>query len=534
MAQAQAQQQAQGMAQQMQNQQNQSGQQSGNQTPVTPSTAGGPGQTQNASQNNAPLNPGGESREKERVSLLLDINKYLLMEVMKLQDAQAAAKAAKEAAEGEKEKSKVTVDPGMGKEFVECMRRIQYNLSYLAAIADRSHKPSSQTPPHPAIISAPQLESIKRMKAAKKEEAKKEDSGTIKSEEEKKGENEEEEEEDGPEELKKMYAQLQTLFPGVDPRKEPPVPQQGGMKPQQHQPTQNGTPTTSAPTPGTPAQQRAGGTPQDVQNPNPQAMQHQAMQKQFTQTSAQQGTQQGTAPSNSTPAGPGATGFGSGGINTPIATPQQIPGGLANMTPEQRMAMMQQMQSRQQAPQLQAQMMQAPNRDFSPAQGGMGFGSGAMGNQNPNHIGLGGGSMGAGPGGGGLPGQSALSQPGGSVGMMGGGGMGMGTTGGSGGPAGAGGGNGAMSMASNENRARMMTQMQAQMQGMTPQQRIEVMKSMGVSAGVIGAIGGRAHLRQNSQVGQGGQGGMQGGQNLGGGNMGGQQGMGMGGGMYRQ
>src|ERR1700730_8974830 len=38
-----------------------------------------------------------------------------------------------------------------------CMRRLQANLAYLAAIADRSHKPSSQIPPHPAIISAPPL-----------------------------------------------------------------------------------------------------------------------------------------------------------------------------------------------------------------------------------------------------------------------------------------------------------------------------------------------------------------------------------------
>lgn len=521
------------MAQQMQNQnQNQNGQQSGNHTPVTPSTAGGAqsqGQTQN--QSNAPLSPGGESREKERVGLLLDINKYLLMEVMKLQDAQQAAKAAKEAAEGkpEGEKPKVPADPGMGKEFVECMRRIQYNLSYLAAIADRSHKPSSQTPPHPAIISAPQLESIKRIKAAKKGEAKKEENGTVKSEEDKKDENEEEEEEDGPEELKKMYAQLQTLFPGVDPRKEPPVPTHGGQKPQQTQQNQQTgqTLTSQAPTGGLSGQQ----TP--VQPPSTQA-----------QNTPGQPAINGSAVSHGTPAGPNSSGFGQGGLTTtpqmgntsvPQSTPSMSmpPGGMASMTPEQRMSMMQQIQSRQQGPQPQAPMMQAPNRDFSPAQGGMGFGGGSAGNMNLNHIGLGGGSMGAGPGGGGLPGQSALSQPGGSVGMMGGGGMGMRNAGGSGGPAGAGGGHGVMSMASNESRARMMAQMQAQMQGMTPQQRMEVMKSMGVSAGVMGAIGGGAHLRQGSMQGQGGQGGggMQGG------GMGGQQGMGgLGGsgGMYRQ
>ncbi|OAF61572.1 hypothetical protein VC83_02237 [Pseudogymnoascus destructans] len=64
---------------------------------------------------------------------------------------------AKGAKDKEKAKEKPKIDPVTGKEFVECMRRIQYNLAYLAAIADRSHKPSSQIPPHPAVISAPSL-----------------------------------------------------------------------------------------------------------------------------------------------------------------------------------------------------------------------------------------------------------------------------------------------------------------------------------------------------------------------------------------
>jgi hypothetical protein len=68
----------------------------------------------------APLSPTSESREKERVTLLLEINRELLMEVMALQAAQAEAKkeesspsntspeaAEKEKAEKEKlEKSK--------------------------------------------------------------------------------------------------------------------------------------------------------------------------------------------------------------------------------------------------------------------------------------------------------------------------------------------------------------------------------------------------------------------------------------------
>lgn len=37
------------------------------------------------------------------------------------------------------------------------MRRLQYNLAYLAAIADRHHKPSAQIPHHPVLMFAPPL-----------------------------------------------------------------------------------------------------------------------------------------------------------------------------------------------------------------------------------------------------------------------------------------------------------------------------------------------------------------------------------------
>jgi len=47
----------------------------------------------------APLSPGAESREKERVTLLLQINGILLAEAMKLQSSQAAEKP-KETADG--------------------------------------------------------------------------------------------------------------------------------------------------------------------------------------------------------------------------------------------------------------------------------------------------------------------------------------------------------------------------------------------------------------------------------------------------
>lgn len=96
------------------------------------------------------------------------------------------------------------------------MRRLQSNLAYLAAIADRSHKPSSQIPPHPAIMTAPSITSKPPLKFPfpDESETKEEDSG------EKKKEKEEEPDEDRVEVLKDQYKRLQDLFPGVDFKKD--------------------------------------------------------------------------------------------------------------------------------------------------------------------------------------------------------------------------------------------------------------------------------------------------------------------------
>ncbi len=88
------------------------------------------------------------------------------------------------------------------------MRRLQANLAYLASIADRSHKPSSQIPSHPAFITAPTLTPKPSTLAG----SKKEDSENKEAEDP---------EEDRVETLKQQYKQLQALFPDVDPKKEP-------------------------------------------------------------------------------------------------------------------------------------------------------------------------------------------------------------------------------------------------------------------------------------------------------------------------
>jgi hypothetical protein len=114
------------------------------------------------------------------------------------------------------------------------MRRLQSNLAYLAAIADRSHKPSSQVPSHPTIISAPPLPTIipKHTKPTNlsDQNTKDVDSASLKVEGDGGHTNGvvKYEEGESPEEraqtLRTLYARLQALFPGVDPKKEPPLP----------------------------------------------------------------------------------------------------------------------------------------------------------------------------------------------------------------------------------------------------------------------------------------------------------------------
>ncbi|KAH0536158.1 hypothetical protein FGG08_006945 [Glutinoglossum americanum] len=126
-------------------------------------------QAQNQSQQGSteqrpPLSPSQLQREKERVTLLLEINRELLQEVVNLQASGKAGmpgqppgqttsqeketKDEKDGTDGQQTK------PVPDKAYLECMRRLQANLAYLAAMADRSHKPGP-IPTFPAIMIAP-------------------------------------------------------------------------------------------------------------------------------------------------------------------------------------------------------------------------------------------------------------------------------------------------------------------------------------------------------------------------------------------
>ncbi|MCJ1432323.1 hypothetical protein MMC27_001679 [Xylographa pallens] len=154
-----------------------------------------------------PLSPASAQRETQRVTILLDINRILLQEIVELQAAgragpppplptapQKPGQASPTGTEGEVESKDVGGATAGGdgaanakawvqsQEYIQCMRRLQSNLAYLAYIADRVHKPADQFPRHPAIMDAPAVP------------------GSTLSDE-------------GVEDLKSMYAELAQLYP---------------------------------------------------------------------------------------------------------------------------------------------------------------------------------------------------------------------------------------------------------------------------------------------------------------------------------
>lgn len=128
-----------------------------------------PGQAQGQ-----PMSPQSAARERARVSVLLEINTQLLQEVVSLQ---AQGKAGPTANQGQQSPTSPTsaTDPtnalsnspgeppksagGNSKpasqEYADCMRRLQANLSYLAAIADAKKKVNGALPAGPAILAPP-------------------------------------------------------------------------------------------------------------------------------------------------------------------------------------------------------------------------------------------------------------------------------------------------------------------------------------------------------------------------------------------
>ncbi|KAL4932016.1 uncharacterized protein BDV17DRAFT_254740 [Aspergillus undulatus] len=115
-----------------------------------------------ASQSSAPAvqSPAAVTREKERVSVLLEINSMLLQEVINLQTSGKAGGPS--AQQGSQDKnssptSESTPDKNATRtpEYANCMRRLQLNLGYLATVADKGKKSAGVVPAAPGIMTPP-------------------------------------------------------------------------------------------------------------------------------------------------------------------------------------------------------------------------------------------------------------------------------------------------------------------------------------------------------------------------------------------
>ncbi|KAH8689406.1 hypothetical protein BGW36DRAFT_433407 [Talaromyces proteolyticus] len=124
-------------------------------------------------QQGQPQSSAAAQRERARISALLTINSSLLQEVVNLQ---AAGKAGANPAQSSPTQGQSTGSPGAdptanandpskkpSQEYVDCMRRLQVNLAYLATIADRSKKPGAAVPTAPILTAPPNMPKLNEM-----------------------------------------------------------------------------------------------------------------------------------------------------------------------------------------------------------------------------------------------------------------------------------------------------------------------------------------------------------------------------------
>ncbi|KAF2477874.1 uncharacterized protein BDR25DRAFT_250209 [Lindgomyces ingoldianus] len=101
----------------------------------------------------SPVSPVAQAREKERMTTLLEINNLLIKEVV---DLQSQGKAGHIGQQPPTQDGKPDGDKQQpSKEYVECMRRLQSNLAFLAQNAEKNHKPNQPIQPGPAIMAVP-------------------------------------------------------------------------------------------------------------------------------------------------------------------------------------------------------------------------------------------------------------------------------------------------------------------------------------------------------------------------------------------
>ncbi|KAG6146349.1 hypothetical protein E4U28_000694 [Claviceps purpurea] len=175
----------------------------------TPTSSAHPGGGMSIPTSAIPISPGSESCEKQRFALLLDINHELLYESILIQSTQQQLKNENALATGNATDRKATEEENLfQQDYFQCMRRLQGNLSYMAALADR--KPEVKVPPCPAYLSAPPLNlSLKLRAPSVALEGRDPDLDPVADRKERDMA------------LRDLYSKLQALFPGFDPKKEP-------------------------------------------------------------------------------------------------------------------------------------------------------------------------------------------------------------------------------------------------------------------------------------------------------------------------
>ena len=127
---------------------------------------------QSAAPNAAPPSPQPPSPfEAQRVTALLDVNRFLLLELNSLQTKPPSPS---EASSNDPTKaSQPRPNPQSSSHYVDYMRRLQSNLAYLASVADRPHKPLNSIPAWPAIMEPPARKSADGQGGAEESEAEK-------------------------------------------------------------------------------------------------------------------------------------------------------------------------------------------------------------------------------------------------------------------------------------------------------------------------------------------------------------------------
>ncbi|KAI1177481.1 hypothetical protein F4777DRAFT_577042 [Nemania sp. FL0916] len=184
------------------------------QTPQTPTF---PTQTQGngingMSSGSTPLSPGADPKDKERASVILDINNELLLEAMQIQATQVIIKKERAALNGtdgntHDGEKKPTEEEQLTQEYVGCMRRLQTNLSYLAWLAEKEKRPQASQP-YIAYLQPPALNT-----SIKHRQVQAQDGNDAKTDPL--------DREDTAKYIGELYRKLQALFPDLDPNKEP-------------------------------------------------------------------------------------------------------------------------------------------------------------------------------------------------------------------------------------------------------------------------------------------------------------------------